>query len=123
ILALKASLGLHATPREELVPGPEALAVVGSAAHRAIAAAVADKTVTLIKDTQRTLPLRPETHRRIRLYGLTGQGDFTGTDPSGYLRIAQEALEEAGFEVHVFKDAQQRIAEGERGVNFRTVLQ
>src|SRR5688572_19398449 len=52
ILALKASLGLHATPREALVPGPEALAVVGSDAHRAIAAAVADKTVTLIKDTQ-----------------------------------------------------------------------
>jgi beta-N-acetylhexosaminidase len=48
-------------------------------------AAVADKTVTLIKDTQRNLPLRPKTHRRIRLYGITGQADFTGTDPSGYL--------------------------------------
>ena len=58
ILGLKASLGLHATPREELVPRPEALSVVGSAAHRAIAAEIADKTVTLVKDTQGNLPLR-----------------------------------------------------------------
>lgn len=123
ILGLKASLGLHATPREALVPGPEALAVVGSAAHRAIAAATADKTVTLVKDTEHNLPLCPETHRRIRLYGITGQADFTGTDPSGYLRLAQEALEEAGFEVHVFKDLRQRIAEGETGLAFHTVLQ
>ncbi|HMP41071.1 MAG TPA: glycoside hydrolase family 3 N-terminal domain-containing protein [Roseiflexaceae bacterium] len=123
ILGLKASLGLHTMPREALVPAPEALAVVGSDAHRALAAEVADKTVTLIKDTQKNLPLRPETHRRIRLYGITGQSDFTGTDPSGYLRIAQEELEAAGFEVHVFKDARQRIAEGETGVNFHTVLQ
>lgn len=122
ILGLKASLGLHTTPREALVPGPEALAVVGSDAHRAIAASVADKTVTLVKDTQQNLPLRPETHRRIRLYGITGQSDFTGTDPAGYLRIAQEELEAAGFEVHVFKNARQRIAEGETGVNFHTVL-
>jgi beta-N-acetylhexosaminidase len=123
ILGLKASLGLHTTPREALVPGPEALAVVGCAAHRAVAAAVADKTVTLVKDTQQNLPLRPENHRRIRLYGITGQPDFTGTDQTGYLRIAQEELERAGFEVSVFKNAQQRMAEGEAGVNFHTVLQ
>jgi beta-N-acetylhexosaminidase len=123
ILALKASLGLHTTPREALVPSPEALAVVGSDAHHAIAAAVADKTVTLVKDTQHALPLCPETHRRIRLYGITGHPDFTGTDPSGYLRIAQEELERAGFEVYPFKNAQQRTAAGEAGVNFHTVLQ
>jgi beta-N-acetylhexosaminidase len=122
ILGLKASLGLHTTPREALVPCPEALTVVGSAAHRAVAAAIADKTVTLVKDTAHTLPLRPETHRRIRLYGITGQSDFTGTDPSGYLRIAQEELERAGFEVHIFKDARQRIADGETGVTFHSVL-
>ncbi|MGE3911717.1 MAG: glycoside hydrolase family 3 protein [Chloroflexota bacterium] len=122
ILALKASLGLHATPREELVPSPDALAVVGSPAHRAIAADIADKTVTLIKDTQNNLPLRPETHRRIRLYGITGESDFTRTDQTGYLRIAQEELERAGFEVHVFKNAQQRTAEGDTGHNFHSIL-
>ncbi len=122
ILALKASLGLHAMPREELVPGPGALDVVGSATHHAIAAAIADKTVTLVKDTQHSLPLRPETHKRIRLYGISGHADFTGTDPTGYLRIAQEALEEAGFEVHVYKDVRQRIAAGEADVTFQRAL-
>ncbi|MCC6174497.1 MAG: glycoside hydrolase family 3 protein [Chloroflexi bacterium] len=122
ILALKASLGLHTTPREALVPGPDGLATVGSEEHHAIAAAVADKTVTLVKDTQHNLPLRPETHRRIRLYGITGHSDFTGTDPTGYLRVAQEELERAGFEVHPFKNAQQRIAEGETGLTFQTLL-
>jgi beta-N-acetylhexosaminidase len=122
ILGLKASLGLHTTPRDALVPGPEALAVIGSAAHHAVAADIADKTVTLVKDTAPNLPLRPETHRRIRLYGITGQADFTGTDPSGYLRIAREELEAAGFEVHIFKDLQQRLAEGETGLAFHTIL-
>lgn len=122
ILGLKATLGLHTTPREALVPGPEALAVVGCDAHRAIAADIADKTVTLVKDTQQNLPLRPDTHRRIRLYGITGQADFTGTDPGGYLRLAQEALEEAGFEVHPFRDARQRIAAGETDVTFFSVM-
>lgn len=122
ILGLKASLGLHRTPRSELVPQPEALAVIGSEAHHAVAAEIADKTVTLVKDTQGNLPLRPETHKRIRLYGVSGDADFTGVDPNGYLAIAQDELEKAGFEVHVFKNAKQRIAEGEEGVYFHTVL-
>ena len=122
VLGLKASLGLHTTPRDELVPGPEALAVIGSPEHHAVAAAIADKTVTLVKDTQGTLPLRPETHRRIRLYGVSGQADFTGVDPNSYLQIARDELEQAGFEVHVFKDAAQRKAEGEEHVYFHTVM-
>jgi beta-N-acetylhexosaminidase len=122
ILGLKASLGLHTTPREQLVPGPEALTVIGSPEHHAVAAAIADKTVTLVKDTQGNLPLRPATHRRIRLYGVSGAADFTGTDPNSYLQIAKDELERAGFEVHVFKDAAQRKAEGEEHVYFHTVM-
>jgi len=122
ILGLKASLGLHTTPRDELVPGPEALAVIGSPEHHVVAATIADKTVTLVKDTQGNLPLRPETHRRIRLYGVSGAADFTGTDPNSYLQIARDELEQAGFEVHVFKDAAQRKAEGEENVYFHTVM-
>ena len=122
ILALKASLGLHTTPRDELVPSPEALSVIGNAEHHAIAAEIADKTVTLVKDTQGNLPLTPATHKRIRLYGISGQADFTGTDPNGYLDIARDELENAGFEVHVFKNAKQRAAEGEENVYFHTVM-
>lgn len=120
ILGLKASLGLHAT--DHLVPAPEALDVIGSPEHIAIAASAAERNVTLVKDTQANLPLTPETHKRIRLYGITGQADFTGTNPSGFLDIAREELERAGFEVHVFRDALQRQADGEDGVYFHTVM-
>ncbi|WP_434613292.1 hypothetical protein [Arthrobacter sp. A5] len=73
LLGLKASLGLHRAPRDELVAQAEALALVGSTAHRTVAAAIADKTVTLIKDTSGNLPITPATHKRIRLYGISGE--------------------------------------------------
>ncbi|MFJ4264001.1 gluconokinase, GntK/IdnK-type [Paenarthrobacter nicotinovorans] len=122
ILGLKASLGLHTASRESLVPAPDALAVIGSEAHRAIAAEIADKTVTLVKDTAGNLPITPTTHKRIRLYGISGGADFTRADPLAYLDTVREELEAAGFEVHVFKTAEQREAAGEAGMNFMRVL-
>nr|WP_256939357.1 glycoside hydrolase family 3 N-terminal domain-containing protein [Arthrobacter sp. BF1] len=122
ILALKASLGLHVTDRASLVPSAETLAVIGSPEHRAVAAEVANKTVTLIKDTQNNLPMTPATHKKIRLYGISGGSDFTMADPLGYLDVVAEELERVGFEVHVFKTADQRKAAGEEGVNFMSVI-
>ncbi|RAX46301.1 glycosyl hydrolase [Arthrobacter sp. AQ5-06] len=122
ILALKASLGLHLKARNELVPPVEALAKIGSAEHRAVAAEIADKTVTLIKDTANYLPITPETHKRIRLYGISGGSDFTRSDPLAYLDTVKDELEKAGFEVHVFKTADQREAAGETGINFMSVI-
>jgi beta-N-acetylhexosaminidase len=122
ILALKASLGLHTKDRGELVPPAEALAKIGSAEHRAVAAEVADKTVTLVKDTANNLPITPETHKRIRLYGISGESDFTRADPLAYLDKVKDELENAGFEVHLFKTAAQREAAGETGINFMSVI-
>ncbi|MFI2566481.1 gluconokinase, GntK/IdnK-type [Paenarthrobacter sp. NPDC018779] len=120
ILGLKASLGLHV--RTQLVPPAEGLAVIGSEAHKAIAADIADKTVTLVKDTAHNLPITPETHKRIRLYGISGGADFTRADPLAYLDTVKEELEAAGFAVDVFKTAEQREAAGEAGMNFMRVL-
>ncbi|MCU1519547.1 MAG: gluconate kinase, family [Pseudarthrobacter sp.] len=122
ILALKASLGLHKKPVGELVPPVEALAVIGSEAHRNIAAGIADKTVTLVKDTAHNLPITPETHKRIRLYGISGGSDFTRADPLAYLDTVKAELEAAGFEVHLFRTADQREAAGETGVNFMSII-
>ena len=122
ILALKASLGLHLKPAAERVPPVEALAKIGSDAHRAVAAEIADKTVTLIKDTAHNLPITPETHKRIRLYGISGGSDFTRADPLAYLDTVKAELENAGFEVHLFKTADQREAAGETGVNFMSII-
>jgi beta-N-acetylhexosaminidase len=122
ILALKASLGLHRAPAAALVPPVEALGVIGSDAHRGIAADIADKTITLVKDTAGNLPITPETHRRIRLYGISGGSDFTRADPLAYLDTVRAELEAEGFDVHVFQTADQREAAGETGVNFMSVI-
>lgn len=122
ILGLKASLGLHRIARESLVPPGEALRLIGSPAHREVAAQIADKTVTLVKDTAGNLPVTPQTHKRIRLYGISGGSDFTRADPLAYLDVVRDELEKAGFEVHVFKTADQREAAGETGVNFMSVI-
>ena len=122
ILGLKASLGLHGLRPDELVPPIDALSVIGSSEHHAIAAEIADQTVTLVKDTQRNLPLTPATHPRIRLYGVSAAADFTGSDQRAHLEIVREELERAGFEVHVFRDAATRAAAGEDGVYPHTVM-
>ncbi|MDQ0147433.1 gluconokinase, GntK/IdnK-type [Pseudarthrobacter niigatensis] len=122
ILGLKASLGLHLKPVDQLVPPSEALAVIGSAAHRSVAAEIADKTVTLVKDTAGNLPITPQTHPRIRLYGISGGSDFTRADPLAYLEVVKEELEVAGFEVSLFRTAEQREAAGETGVNFMSII-
>ncbi|KRE67647.1 MULTISPECIES: gluconokinase, GntK/IdnK-type [Micrococcaceae] len=122
ILGLKASLGLHLKSGDQLVPPAEALAVIGSQPHRAIAAEIADKTVTLVKDTAGNLPITPGTHPRIRLYGISGGADFTRADPLAYLDVVKEELEAAGFEVFLYRTAEQREAAGETGVNFMSVI-
>ncbi|MCZ4431922.1 beta-glucosidase [Agrobacterium sp. SOY23] len=99
ILALKASLGLHldrtTLPDERLKPN-----LLASAQHAAWADDVAGAAVTLVKDTQKILPLRPEKHPRILLSWLENR-----TTPSGPIAQLQfdQLLREAGFEVKILR--------------------
>lgn len=69
ILALKASMKLPVKQKEKkLVPGEEALQLIGCEKHTAWAKECADKSVTLVKDTQNLLPLSPKKNNRIALY-------------------------------------------------------
>ena len=102
VLGLKAKLNLH-LKREAgtLLRAPEDLAVIGCAEHLQMRADAADKGITLVKDTFGQLPLRPETHRRIRLYYLTGEvGGRMGTGSDALGTFVSE-LERRGFEVTV----------------------
>ena len=95
ILATKAALGLHR--KKELVPGAEALNVVGCEQHRRWAREVADKAITLVKDTQNLLPLSPD--KTLRVYLNVIQKD---TDPDNPVVRAWKALfEREGFQVTV----------------------
>jgi beta-N-acetylhexosaminidase len=112
IVGLKAKLGLHLRAADDLVPPVEELQVVGCAEHHEIAAGIADRTIALLKDTTGTLPLDPVRHRRLRLYCLESAPDFTGIVPE-FKRVAIEELTAAGFEVSVFRTAQELAAEGQ----------
>ncbi|MBQ6974870.1 MAG: glycoside hydrolase family 3 protein [Oscillospiraceae bacterium] len=98
ILATKAALRLHEKQKNgTLVPGPEALGVVGCGQHRTWAKAVADDAITLVKDTQRLLPLSTEKYKRVYLNVI--QRDM---DPASPVVQSWKALfEKEGFAVTV----------------------
>jgi beta-N-acetylhexosaminidase len=99
ILGLKASLKLHIKQKEgTLIPSKEGLSVIGCQEHLDMAAEAADLGISLIKNTWNQLPLKPSTHKRIRLHTLFGDGGFTGVDNKAE-KIIIEELERAGFEV------------------------
>lgn len=97
ILGLKAKLGLHKKEKSAIVPPKEALSVIGSRQHLAWAAECAEKSVTLVKDTQALLPLDPARHRRVLLEVL---GDFPSSPHIGERMKA--LLEREGFLVEPY---------------------
>jgi len=108
VLGLKAKLNLHVKQAEgALLKKPEDLAVVGCAEHLAMRADAADKGITLVKNTLNQLPIRPETHRRIRLYHLTGEKGGIYTSAKS-LETFVEELTKRGFEVTV-NDGSSRV--------------
>lgn len=99
ILGLKASLKLHVNQKEgTLIPPKEGLSIIGCEEHLAMAKEAADLGISLIKDTKNQLPIKPSTHKRIRLHTLFGDGGFSGGDNTTE-KIIIEELERAGFEV------------------------
>lgn len=106
ILGVKASIGLHKKAAEgTLMPPKEGISVVGCEEHKAVAAECADKFITLVKDTQKMLPLNPKEKKRIRLHFLEGDGrviagkltkDDTGAKTK---QLIIDKLTERGFEV------------------------
>lgn len=102
-LALKASLHLHEKQRTDtLVPGSEALSVISSSQHAAWAAECADKAITLVKDTQKLLPLSPIKTPRVRLTVLGENQDGAFGDNGGITALLKAELETAGFQVALY---------------------
>ena len=100
ILGLKAKLNLY----KYVFPEKEGLSVVGCEDHHKAAAVCADKSVTLVKDTQHVLPIDPAKKPRAMLYYVeTAPVSYlNGTDPAK--KIVIEELERAGFTVDDHKD-------------------
>lgn len=98
ILATKASLCLPEKQAEgKLVPGAEALSVVGCKQHKAWAKEVADNSITLVRDEQKLLPISPQKYRRVYLNVIQ-----KSMDPNDPLVQHWKALfEKEGLEVRV----------------------
>ena len=102
-LALKASLGLHKSHKDgTIIPGEDALSVIGCEEHTQWARECADEAITLVKDNQNLLPISPEKTKRIRLTVL-GEGQDGAFGDGGSITAAlKEALEKEGFEVSLY---------------------
>ena len=129
ILGLKAKMGLHTKAKEELVPAPEALAVIGSEEHKAASDAISAEAITLVKYLDKdVLPLTPEKYRRIMIVpvrGPAGPMDFlmkmamggagAKKSPAEDLR---DRLIEKGFDAFIYESPldkiKEQIARGER---------
>jgi len=113
ILGLKAALGLHRRQREgTLNPSPEGLPVIGCSEHLAMADEAADLAITLVKNKWQQLPIRPETHKRIKLHYLYGEvGNLIGSTNDS-LQIISEELQAAGFEVILNDSGKSRHKKG-----------
>ena len=109
VLGLKAKLNLHLQQAAgALLKSRDELAVIGCAEHLHLRADAADKGITLVKNTFDELPLRPETHRRIRLYYLQGEVGGIMAAGANTLDTIVAELERRGFEVTV-NDGSSRI--------------
>lgn len=113
ILATKASLGLHKKAPSEIVPKPEALSILRNETHVRWARECADKSVTLVKDTQGLLPLSPAKTKKV-LLEILGHCDSnarvledfrTRLENEGFAveLYEKESFETAQFDVEVFK--------------------
>ncbi|MBO6096881.1 MAG: hypothetical protein J6P56_06180 [Bacteroidales bacterium] len=100
ILGLKAKLNLH----HYVFPEEERMSVVGCEAHHEAAAICADKSITLVKDTQHLLPIDPAKKPRAMLYYVETApvSMLNGTDPAK--KVVVEELERVGFTVDCHQD-------------------
>lgn len=118
ILGTKATLQLHKKKAEgTLVPDEAGLSVIGCDAHIKIAEDAADKAITLVKDTAKHLPIRPETHKRIKVYLIEAES-FAPHMMKTVRGFVKEELEAKGFEVDLHPSLSERLKEGMNASEF-----
>src|SRR4030042_3491955 len=117
ILALKASLKLYKQKEERtLVPDEKELNVLNCSEHKKWAEECADKAITLVKDTQKILPLSQQNHKRILLFVLGDIGGYMDDNIEGFGTKFRNLLEKKGFIVTEFNDLNPRGATWDKPV-------
>ena len=103
ILAMKAAMKLPEKKADgTIVPDASALSIVGCKEHKQWAKECADEAVTLVKDTQRLLPISPDKYKKIRLYYIEDRAGLGFKDGESEITVFKDLLEKEGFEVSVY---------------------
>lgn len=109
ILGLKAKINLHEKQANNTLEKDEkALEVVGCDKHIEMQKEAADLGITLVKNTLNQLPIRPETHKNIRLYVIEGEKNGLYKSDDSLTDNLVDILEKRGFNVTV-NDGSTRI--------------
>ena len=99
ILATKAALRLHIKQAEHsLVPGEDALTILKNEEHVSWAKELADQSITLVKDTQKLLPIVVDQHRKVLLQIL---GDCKSNER--VISTFESLLTQQGFQVTIYE--------------------
>ena len=101
IIGLKTAMGLFEKQKENtLVPGEEALQILGNEEFQKLAKECALQSVTLVKDEEHLLPITQETHKRLIVYVMGDREDFYGNKKVSSRFM--DRLKAQGFEVDTF---------------------
>ncbi len=128
IIGLKAHMGLHKVPKEELVPDEDALAVMRDPEGAEIAKEISKDCLTLVKyKNEGVLPISPEQTKRVMIVYVKGfesamsslaamaMGFSKGQNPAEKLR---DRLNAKGFEAFIYESPleqmKKQIAAGEK---------
>lgn len=103
ILAMKAALKLHVKRANgTLAPNREHLSVIGCKEHTDWARECADLSVTLVKDTQKLLPISPKKHKRVLYEIMGGCASEERVARTFVSRMEAEGFEMIPYEKEVF---------------------
>ena len=117
ILGIKATLGLHKKAKTEILMKKEdAMAKIGIESNKAVAAEIADKAITLVKNKQDIFPISPEKQKRVLLVEVKGsEGGFgklialMNGNKKSTIQVTKEILEEKGFEVSIYESPMDKL--------------
>ena len=112
VLGLKAKMHLpEKKANGTLVPPPEALEIFEKSEGRALAKEIADKGITLVKDTQHLMPLDPNKQKNLYVVVIGDKPGYHNTR-GGYGKLFIEKLQEKGFNVTVYDEEDENAAIG-----------
>ena len=112
VLGLKAKMHLpEKKAAGTLVPPVEALEIFEKGEGHALAKEIADKGITLVKDTQHLLPLDPAKQKNIYLVVIGDKPGYHNTR-GDYAPLFIKKLEEKGFNVTVYDEEEKDSAIG-----------